>query len=54
MYTTKLTMEERLLEADVAISNALADEIIMKRRCRDRYFIFYIFRDFMQHVTCNM
>jgi hypothetical protein len=30
MYTTKLTMEERLLEADVAISNALGDEIIME------------------------
>lgn len=31
MYTTKLTMEERLLAADVAISNALGDEVIMER-----------------------
>jgi hypothetical protein len=31
MYTTKLTMEERLLAADVAISNALGDGIIMER-----------------------
>jgi hypothetical protein len=31
MYTTKLTMEERLLAADVAISNSLADEVIMER-----------------------
>jgi hypothetical protein len=31
MYTQKMTMEERLLEADVAISNALGDEVIMER-----------------------
>jgi hypothetical protein len=31
MYTTKLTMEERLLAADVAMSNALGDEVIMER-----------------------
>ena len=31
MYTTKLTMEERLLASDVAISNSLGDEIIMER-----------------------
>jgi hypothetical protein len=31
MYTTKLTMEERLLAADVAISNSLVDEVIMER-----------------------
>ncbi|MGD2091287.1 MAG: hypothetical protein PVH61_34240 [Candidatus Aminicenantes bacterium] len=31
MYTTKLTMEERLLAADVAITNALGDSLIMER-----------------------
>ena len=31
MYTTKLTMEDRLLAADVAISNAIGDEIIIER-----------------------
>ena len=31
MYTIKFTMEERLLAADVAISNALGDEAVMER-----------------------
>jgi hypothetical protein len=31
MYTQKMTMEERLLAADVAISNAIGDEVIMER-----------------------